>query len=132
MKILFNLEYQTTFGEELELNILKESGKTEKCKMGTLDGLHWMCELSRSVKTGTYMDYYYSVCRGDEVYRHEWLVEPHRLEFAAVKGSRYVVYDHWLDIPEDSYLYSSAFTECVAARERQMSTGAEFASVRYA
>ena len=37
MKIRFNLEYQTTFGEELMLNILAE-GKTEQHKMGTLDG----------------------------------------------------------------------------------------------
>ena len=26
MQLLFNLEYQTTFGEELVLNILKENG----------------------------------------------------------------------------------------------------------
>ena len=126
MKIQFNLEYQTTFGEELALNILEENGKTEQHKMGTHDGLHWTCDLSRTVKAGTYIDYYYSVYRGEEEYRHEWLVEPHRLEFAAVKGSCYVVYDHWLDIPEDSYLYSSAFTECVFARERKMSTDESF------
>ena len=30
MKLLFNLEYQTTFGEELVLNIQKENGKTEQ------------------------------------------------------------------------------------------------------
>ena len=126
MKIQFNLEYQTTFGEELALNILEENGKTEQHKMGTHDGLHWTCDLSRTVKAGTYIDYYYSVYRGEEEYRHEWLVEPHRLEFAALKGSCYVVYDHWLDIPEDSYLYSSAFTECVFARERKMSTDESF------
>ena len=126
MKILFNLEYQTAFGEELTLNILEENGSTEQHKMGTLDGLHWTCELSRSVKAGTYIDYYYKVCRGEEEYRHEWLVEPHRLEFPATKASRYLVYDHWLDIPDDCYLYSSAFTECVCARERQMSSDKSF------
>ena len=56
MKINFNLEDQTTFGEELALNILKD-GKTEQHKMGTLDGLHWMCEMSKAVKDGAYMDY---------------------------------------------------------------------------
>ncbi len=126
MKILFNLEYQTAFGEELTLNILEENGSTEQHKMGTLDGLHWTCELSRSVKAGTYIDYYYKVCRGEEAYSHEWLVEPHRLEFPATKASRYMVYDHWLDIPDDCYLYSSAFTECVCARERQMSSDKSF------
>ncbi|MBQ8711578.1 MAG: 4-alpha-glucanotransferase, partial [Prevotella sp.] len=126
MKLLFNLEYQTTFGEELVLNIQKENGKTEQHKMGTLNGLNWTCELSRAVKSGAYIDYYYTVCQGDQVTRHEWLMEPHRLEFATTRGSRYVIYDHWLDIPEDSYMYSSAFTDCVAARERQLSTAAEF------
>ena len=120
MRIAFNLEYQTTFGEELALNILTD-GKNEQHKMTTLDGYHWLCELSKSVKTKTYIDYFYSVMRGDEQTRCEWLTEPHRLEFVATKGARYTVYDHWIDIPEDSFLYSSAFTECVAARERHMS-----------
>ena len=125
MKIIFNLEYQTTFGEELAVNILLD-GKTEQHKMGTLDGLHWTCELSKAVKTTTFIDYYYTVMRGEDECRHEWLVEPHRLEFVASKGSRYIVYDHWLDIPEDSYMYSSAFTDCVAARERKMSDATSF------
>ena len=120
MRIAFNLEYQTTFGEELALNILTD-GKTEQHKMTTLDGYHWLCELSKAVKTKTHIDYFYSVMRGDEQARCEWLTEPHRLEFVATKGARYTVYDHWIDIPEDSFLYSSAFTECVAARERHMS-----------
>ena len=88
MKLKFNLEYQTTFGEELMLNILK--GNTdqpkpdvEKHKMVTYDGLHWTCELNKSVKATTHVDYYYSVHRGDEQTRHEWLVVPHRLEFVA-------------------------------------------------
>ena len=126
MRIVFNLEYQTTFGEELALNILLD-GKTEQHKMSTLDGCHWMCELSKSVKTKTHIDYFYCVMRGDEQTRCEWLTEPHRLEFVATKGARYTVYDHWIDIPEDSYLYSSAFTECVAARKRKMSEESAYA-----
>ena len=118
MKLQFNLEYQTTFGEELVLNMISGEGKdlhtkVEQHKMTTLDGLHWFCEMSRSVKTSAYVDYYYSVYRGDQEMRHEWLVIPHRLEFAAIRGIRYTIYDHWLDIPEDSYMYSSAFTDCV-------------------
>ena len=126
MRIVLNLEYQTTFGEELAVNILLD-GKTEQHKMGTLDGCHWVCELSKAVKTNTHMDYYYSVMRGDEETRREWLTIPHRLEFVAVKGAHYTTYDHWIDIPEDAFLYSSAFTECVAARERKMSPESEFA-----
>ena len=51
---------------------------------------------------------------------------PHRLEIIAPKANRYTVYDHWLDIPEDSYMYSSAFTDCVAARNRKMSDQSSF------
>ena len=126
MKIIFNLEYQTTFGEELAVNIIMD-GKTEQHKMGTLDGLHWTCDLSKAVKTCAYIDYYYSVMRGDSEARHEWLVEPHRLELNAKKGICYRAYDHWLDIPEDAFMYSTAFTECVAARELHMGKETEFA-----
>ena len=89
--------------------------------MGTLDGLHWMCELNKTVKADKCIDYFYSVVRGEQQARTEWLTEPHRLELVAAKGARYTVYDHWIDIPEDAFLYSSAFTECVAAREKKPS-----------
>ena len=128
MKILFNVEYHTTFGENLVLNILpeKEGGKVSQHKMTTLDGEHWFVEIRKETKPDTFIDYYYSLMRGDQEARHEWMVEPHRLEFAATKAVRYVVYDHWIDIPEDAYMYSSAFTECVAARKRALSTKSEY------
>ena len=125
MKLLFNLEYRTTFGEELMLNIVRENGEPERYKMGTLDGQNWSCELSKSNWTGSAVDYYYSVVRGEETVRCEWLTLPHRLELTGgngaqkVKGVRYTIYDHWSDIPEDAFLYSSAFTDCVAARKRE-------------
>ena len=130
MKLLFNVEYQTTFGESLVLNLLTEDDttKVESHQMSTLDGLHWFYELTKAAKPGTHIDYYYCVKRGDETARHEWLMEPHRLEFAAQKANRYTVYDHWLDIPEDAYLYSSAFTECIAVHQRELSTKTEFSS----
>ena len=126
MRINFHLEYQTTFGEELMVNILTD-GKPEEHKMGTLDGLHWSTEISKNIKNAGHMDYYYSVMRGDKQERSEWLVEPHRLDFVAGKGVRYTLYDHWLDIPEDSFLYSTAFTECVAARKLNMSPQTSYA-----
>jgi 4-alpha-glucanotransferase len=126
MNILFNLNYRTAFGERLVLNVLDEGQVAEHYEMTTADGDCWSVEVKCQAKAGTYIDYYYSVCNDDAELRHEWLVMPHRLEFAAVRGASYVVYDHWIDIPEDSYLYSSAFTECVAHRERKLSTETEF------
>ena len=69
MKILFNLEYYTTFGEQLLLNIPDGKGTVTSYGMTTLDGHNWVCELPWAAKAGTYFDYYYSVCRGEEVVR---------------------------------------------------------------
>ena len=127
MKLLFNLEYRTNFGEELVLNVIGENQQVEQHVMSTQDGYRWTVEMNgKQAVAGKFMDYYYSLMRGDKEIRHEWLVEPHRLEFAAKKGVRYTIYDHWIDTPEDSYMYSSAFTDCVMSRERQLSTGTEF------
>ncbi|MCR5269410.1 MAG: 4-alpha-glucanotransferase [Prevotella sp.] len=124
MKLLFNLDYQTSFGEQLVMNIIVDDNQTEVHTMSTCDGLHWTTEISCTEKGC--LDYYYSVCRGSKVMRQEWLVEPHRLEMTSVKGACYRIYDHWIDIPEDSYLYSSAFTDCVMARECKPSTNTEY------
>ena len=126
MKIQFNIEYQTTFGEELVLNILKEDSKPEQHKMGTLDGNHWTCEISKAFKTCSHIDYYYTLVRGEQITRSEWQIEPHRLEFVATKGARYILYDHWIDIPEDAYMYSSAFTECIMCCQREMSSEIDY------
>ena len=135
MKLLFNLEYQTTFGDELMLNMLSANGETTQYKMETLNGLNWTCCVNIAETPETtpgklthFMDYYYSVVRGEEEMRHEWLVEPHRLELVAAQCSKYTVYDHWIDIPEDAYLYSSAFTDCVARRQRRLSEKADYPS----
>ena len=126
MKLYFTLEYQTIFGEQLVLNIMDGGQKKESLAMSTQDGLHWTTELSYTKKNSQSLDYYYSVIRGDKEIRHEWLVEAHRLELVAVKGAVYRVFDHWIDIPADSYMFSSAFTDCVMARERQQSPEANY------
>ena len=75
MKLIFNLEYLTSFGEQLVLNVIGSDGKnTEQLAMSTCDGYHWTVELSCTKKSGALMDYYYSVMRGDKEVRHEWLV----------------------------------------------------------
>jgi len=117
MKYIFNIEYQTTFGEQLVLNIQNDDASVERFTMSTPDGHYWFLECNRQAEAGDELRYYYSVQRGEEVVRQEWQTEAHRLVLSATNGSRYILYDRWIDIPEDSYLYSSAFTDCVAARK---------------
>ena len=114
MKLRFNIEYQTSFGEQLVLNIKESSSKTTAYRMSSLDDYHWFYELNGRFSVGEVFDYYYSVDFDGQPKRHEWLVDAHRLEMVSEKGINYTIYDHWIDIPEDSYLYSSAFTDCVA------------------
>ena len=122
MNILLNVVYGTSFGEELVLNLItgNENGirLSTPYRMRTVNGYEWMCSLKLDLHKGTYIDYFYSVVRGeDNVVRREWSLEPHRLEINAVRGDNIVVYDHWLDIPDNSYLYSSAFTDCIRRRK---------------
>lgn len=124
MNILLNITYDTSFGEELVLNLItgREEGSIviTPYRMHTNDGHVWKCDLNLGLETGTHIDYYYTVVRGETtVVRSEWVVEPHRLELTSMRGGPFVVYDHWLGIPSDSYLYSSAFTDCI--RRRRMS-----------
>ena len=110
MDLLFNIKYRTVYGEELRMNIIGGTANViEQHVMHTDDGENWCCRLSRTVKAGEHIDYYYSVVRSGKESRHEWLVAPHRLFVVSGKASTFKVYDYWIDIPEDSYLYSSAF-----------------------
>ena len=110
MDLLFNIKYRTVYGEELRMNIIGGTANViEQHVMHTDDGENWCCRLSRIVKAGEHIDYYYSVVRSGKESRHEWLVAPHRLFVVSGKASTFKVYDYWIDIPEDSYLYSSAF-----------------------
>ncbi len=132
MRLRFNLEYVAGFGDQLELCVVNGSKKGKCHPMTSLNGRDWFLDITdealcgKVLHEGSYVDYYYRVCVDHEQRRQEWTMEPHRLEFAALHGMSYVVYDHWLDIPEDAYLYSSAFTECVLARKRSLSAGTEF------
>lgn len=52
----------------------------------------------------------------------------HQLDVNAKKAAVYTLYDHWKAMPEDAYLYSSAFTDCInhqAPQEMKPETGSK-------
>ena len=121
MKIRFNIEYLTTYGEQLVLSIIGPEGVTERHTMSTHDGHEWTFDYNTPTpKKATAFTYYYCVQRGDTVVRQEWLMEPHLIELQP-GVLHYTLNDRWAEIPEDAYLYSSAFTDCVARRSSQTS-----------
>lgn len=114
MNVIFNVDYQTRFGEDIVLNVAL-NGSWNQYRMGTVDGSRWSYRLSMA-EASTKIDYYYSVDYAGQKERQEWRVVTHRLELTAKQARDYTVFDHWQDIPEDSYLYSSAFTDSINHR----------------
>ena len=117
MTIHFHIEYRTAFGEELSLNII-ENNEVKTYRMTTIDGVQWWCDLNYS-KADRALEYYYKVQVGDSVERSEWQTVKHVLDLTCDAATDYTVYDRWNAMPEDSYLYSSAFTDCINHLEPQ-------------
>ena len=118
MKITFNIDYRTNWGESLYIvGTIPELG-------GTLAGDALVMNYSSGTWTLTVdvkgpvknFEYRYFV-RSDQGYvRKEW-GKPH-LFMAGSNIRTYVVYDHWQDQPMDKSFYSSMFTDSVFRRER--------------
>lgn len=126
MRLRFVLDYQTVYGEEIMLNVLNDDNTvSQQHAMKTSNGREWKCDVQLENNL-LHMNYYYSVKRGDNIVRHEWLVVPHTLDLTSIKGAKCNCYDRWIDVPDDSYLYSSAFTQCVSARKSE-----QVAAVKY-
>ncbi|MCH3995243.1 4-alpha-glucanotransferase [Prevotella cerevisiae] len=116
MEFKFNIAYRTQFGERVVLYLTKSKTiKPLRYEMHTSDGKEWKCRVSMG-KTPRVLRYFYQVEKEQTVLRCEWTLIRHLLEITAEKADSYILYDKWEDMPEDSYLYSSAFTDCVNNR----------------
>lgn len=111
MTVQFNIEYKAMFGEQIVVNIQTEEGEL-KLPLETTDGERWACDWCVESPEKSYT-YYYSVEREGRAVKTEWLMIKHQLDVNAKKAAVYTLYDHWKAMPEDAYLYSSAFTDCI-------------------
>ena len=111
MTVQFNIEYKAMFGEQIVVNIQTEEGEL-KLPLETTDGERWACDWCVESPEKSYT-YYYSVEREGRAVKTEWLMIKHQLEVNAKKAAVYTLYDHWKAMPEDAFLYSSAFTDCI-------------------
>ena len=119
MTILLNLSYNTVFGEQLVANFIKGDKPEDivKQRMNTVNGSEWTCRVNTPEGTDA-VSYYYSVEKNGVLSRQEWQLQPHNIKLSASKSESFIAYDHWNDIPEDAYMYSSAITDCVAKRSK--------------
>ena len=111
MTVQFNIKYKVMFGEQIVVNIQTEEGEL-KLPLETTDGERWACDWGVESPEKSYT-YYYSVEREGRAVKTEWLMIKHQLDVNARKAAVYTLYDHWKAMPEDAFLYSSAFTDCI-------------------
>lgn len=126
MTVQFNIEYKAMFGEQIVVNIQTEEGEL-KLPLETTDGERWACDWCVESPEKSYT-YYYSVEREGRAVKTEWLMIKHQLDVNAKKAAVYTLYDHWKAMPEDAFLYSSAFTDCInhqAPQEMKLEMGSK-------
>lgn len=123
MKIRFNIDYRTNWGESVYLtgNIpeLGNGSEHNALPMNLVGSETWTLEIEVGTKTKDF-EYRYIVKADNAPWKFEWGV-PHRFR-AGVGIKRYRIYDIWQDVPYDKPYYSSAFVEGMlyrACRDQQ-------------
>ncbi|MCA6032714.1 4-alpha-glucanotransferase [Bacteroides thetaiotaomicron] len=112
MTVSFNIEYRTSWGEEVRIaGLLPES-----IPMHTTDGIYWTADVELEVpKEGMTINYSYQIEQNQIIIRKEWDSFPRRLFLSGNSKKKYQIKDYWKNIPEQLYYYSSAFTEALLA-----------------
>ncbi|MDE5877035.1 MAG: 4-alpha-glucanotransferase [Muribaculaceae bacterium] len=117
MKITFNLNYHTMWGEELyicgDLDELGNGDAREARQMSLIAPDMWRFELDLPGEPRNF-NYWFIVKAPDRAWRFEW-GEPHHFR-AGANLSEAEIYDAWQDMPQDKPFYSSAFTDAMLRR----------------
>ena len=118
MKISFQIEYRTQWGEELR--VLFADGQT--FALQTHDGTTWRNSIDIDpLHIASEISYRYALYRNNVCIRKEWNGVKRRLT-VNLAYSHLILNDAWRDRPEDTYFYSSAFS---GSDDRHYPTGTE-------
>ena len=117
MKITFNINYHTNWGESLFLcggiPALGKGDARDAVEMSLTSPDMWQFTLELDEDPGGF-DYSFVVKAADRAWRFEW-GKPHR--FVSGQGVKeYLFFDNWHDLPGDKPFYSSAFLDGILAR----------------
>ena len=124
MYISFNIEYRTNWGEEVRIvGDIPELGNQQNeksLKLHTIDGIHWTANVSFTPSANQQVvNYSYLIWQEDKMVRQEWSSFERRIYLNGDQKKHYTVYDSWKNLPEQSYFYSSAFTEALLAHQNR-------------
>ena len=100
MTVSFNIEYRTSWGEEVRIaGLLPES-----IPMHTTDGIYWTADVELEVpKEGMTINYSYQIEQNQIIIRKEWDSFPRRLFLSGNSKKKYQIKDCWKNIPEQLY-----------------------------
>ncbi|MGL4851312.1 MAG: 4-alpha-glucanotransferase [Phocaeicola sp.] len=114
MKLTFHIHYHASWGESLLLTI--DAHKEVPIELCTHDGFIWEGEVELpETQTETILTYRYSVIKSGKCIRTESGCTPHAICLNHPKGAVVSIEDSWRELPQDAYLFSSAFYKGVEA-----------------
>ncbi len=118
--ITFHIEYRTMWGEEVRVvGSYPELGSSDPEKalpLQTNDGIHWSATVYIKAVPKKELQYYYCIVKNNKLVTEEWKLFLRRLQLEN-QQTAYHVYDKWKMVSGQLHFYSSAFTECLLARQ---------------
>ncbi|MEG1616171.1 MAG: 4-alpha-glucanotransferase [Bacteroidales bacterium] len=118
MKIIFNLEYHTIWGQTVYITgpnpELGASDPKKALAMNYLNDGKWSLEVD--INTDKAISYHYYIGENDTVISSEW-GEPHHIQEG--NEDTVLVYDHWQSLPADKPFFSSAFTNDIFSHKNK-------------
>ena len=125
MKLTFRIEYRTAWGESL--GVMPENVSCDPISLSTVDGVHWEgTTVMPDAPAGQPFAYRYGVYRDGQCIRRESGTTAHSFCPGQKQGAHYLLHDAWKDLPQASYLYSSAFSgQFTAPKAEDVASSAE-------
>ena len=109
MKLTFRIEYRTAWGESI--GVMLEGKENSPIMLGTCDGVIWEGSMEDiDAPAGVPITYRYGVFLDGQCSRRESGTMAHIFCPSKKRNCHYILNDAWKDLPEASYLYSSAFS----------------------
>lgn len=122
MTLIFNIEYRTSWGEEVRvLGSIPELGNNQPNKatpLHTVDGIHWTAEVDIQIPGNGSVEYSYHIYRDGRTIRTEWNSLPRILHVADNPKKVYRIEDCWKNLPEQQYFYYIRFHRIPAGASR--------------
>jgi 4-alpha-glucanotransferase len=112
MKVFFQINYCTVWGQDVRVRICQKDKMEVVLPLSTTDGKKWKGELTVSGD----ISYRYLIFSNEEVCRAEWNINERRIHDDG-SGRSFFMEDAWRDKDDFSCFYSSAFTDCVRRAE---------------